>query len=96
VTFTARRERFRALLAGGRCVVPASVFDALSARLAGLPNVSTLSPMRSSAERVAGSMKLLASTTSGRSAMTSSAVPPVVPNLSTMPGASELEEASRL
>ncbi len=34
MTFTARRERFRALMAGGRCVVPASVFDALSARLA--------------------------------------------------------------
>ena len=34
MTFTSRRERFRALLEGGRCVVPASVFDALSSRIA--------------------------------------------------------------
>lgn len=34
MTFTARRERFRALLGAGRCIVPASVFDALSARIA--------------------------------------------------------------
>ena len=34
MTFTARRERFRAHLEGGRCLVPASVFDALSARIA--------------------------------------------------------------
>ncbi len=34
MTFTARRERFRALLEGGRCLVPASIFDALSARIA--------------------------------------------------------------
>jgi carboxyvinyl-carboxyphosphonate phosphorylmutase len=33
-TFTARRERFRAHLGGPRCLVPASVFDALSARIA--------------------------------------------------------------
>lgn len=34
MTFTARRERFRGLLGSGRCLVPASIFDALSARLA--------------------------------------------------------------
>jgi carboxyvinyl-carboxyphosphonate phosphorylmutase len=32
--WTDRRERFRALLAGSACVHPASVFDAISARLA--------------------------------------------------------------
>lgn len=31
---TKRRERFRAILAGDRCVHPASVFDAISARIA--------------------------------------------------------------
>jgi carboxyvinyl-carboxyphosphonate phosphorylmutase len=34
VTFTDRRERFRALLQTDRCLVPASVFDAFSARIA--------------------------------------------------------------
>jgi carboxyvinyl-carboxyphosphonate phosphorylmutase len=34
VTFTDRRERFRALLETERCLVPASIFDALSARIA--------------------------------------------------------------
>ncbi|MDX1649889.1 MAG: isocitrate lyase/phosphoenolpyruvate mutase family protein [Myxococcota bacterium] len=34
MTFTDRRERFRAHMAGDRCLVPASVFDPLSARLA--------------------------------------------------------------
>ncbi len=34
MTFTERRERFRAHLAGPRCLVPASVFDAFSARIA--------------------------------------------------------------
>jgi len=33
-TFTARRHRFRELLAGDRCVHPASVFDPMSARIA--------------------------------------------------------------
>jgi oxaloacetate decarboxylase len=32
--WTPRRERFRALLAGKRCVYPASVFDPISARIA--------------------------------------------------------------
>lgn len=32
--WTDRRERFRALLAGDRCLHPASVFDAMSARIA--------------------------------------------------------------
>jgi len=32
--WTDRRDRYRALLAGGRCVHPASVFDPISARLA--------------------------------------------------------------
>ena len=32
--FTERRKRLRALLAGGRCVYPGSVYDALSARIA--------------------------------------------------------------
>lgn len=34
MTFTARRERFREHLNGPRCLVPASVFDAFSARIA--------------------------------------------------------------
>jgi carboxyvinyl-carboxyphosphonate phosphorylmutase len=34
VTFTARRERFRQYLETDRCIVPASVFDAFSARIA--------------------------------------------------------------
>jgi carboxyvinyl-carboxyphosphonate phosphorylmutase len=34
MNWTARRERFRALLAGGRCVYPGSVYDAISARIA--------------------------------------------------------------
>jgi len=34
MTFTARRERFRAHLATDRCIVPASIFDAFSARIA--------------------------------------------------------------
>ena len=34
MNFTPRRERFRALLAGSGCVHPASVFDAISARIA--------------------------------------------------------------
>jgi len=34
VTFPARRERFRAHLETDRCIVPASVFDAFSARIA--------------------------------------------------------------
>src|SRR5581483_8184710 len=34
VTFQERRERVRAMLAGGRLVQPASVYDALSARAA--------------------------------------------------------------
>ena len=32
--WTPRRERFRALLAGERCVHPGSVFDPISARIA--------------------------------------------------------------
>ena len=32
--WTERRQRFRAILEGGRCVHPASVFDAISARIA--------------------------------------------------------------
>ena len=32
--WTERRERFRAILAGGRCFHPASVYDAISARIA--------------------------------------------------------------
>jgi oxaloacetate decarboxylase len=32
--WTDRRERFRAILAGGRCIYPASVFDPISARIA--------------------------------------------------------------
>lgn len=32
--FTARRQRFRAILAGDRCIHPASVFDPASARIA--------------------------------------------------------------
>ena len=32
--WTERRQRFRAILDGGRCVHPASVFDAISARIA--------------------------------------------------------------
>src|ERR1700720_4380414 len=32
--WTERRQRFRAILAGTRCVHPASVFDAISARIA--------------------------------------------------------------
>src|SRR5204862_5981246 len=32
--WTPRREKMRALLAGGRCLYPASVFDAISARIA--------------------------------------------------------------
>ncbi len=34
MNWTDRRRRFRALLEGGRCVYPASVFDPISARLA--------------------------------------------------------------
>src|SRR5713101_4927936 len=34
MNLTERRERFRAILAGGRCVHPASVYDPLSARIA--------------------------------------------------------------
>src|SRR6202035_3250084 len=34
MTFTDRRQRFRAVLAGDRCVHPGSVFDAISARIA--------------------------------------------------------------
>src|SRR5713226_5856751 len=34
MNWTSRRERFRALLAGPRCVHPGSVFDAISARIA--------------------------------------------------------------
>jgi carboxyvinyl-carboxyphosphonate phosphorylmutase len=34
VSFTDRRERFRALLQTDRCLVPASIFDAFSARIA--------------------------------------------------------------
>ncbi len=32
--WTDRRERFRALLAGDRCLHPGSVFDPISARIA--------------------------------------------------------------
>src|SRR5438067_8500287 len=32
--WTARRERFRAILSGDRCVYPGSVFDPISARIA--------------------------------------------------------------
>jgi oxaloacetate decarboxylase len=35
MNFTERRRRFRALLAGSRCIYPGSVYDALSARIAG-------------------------------------------------------------
>src|SRR5215470_19519215 len=34
MNWTPRRERFRALLAGSRCVHPGSVFDPISARIA--------------------------------------------------------------
>lgn len=34
MSFAERRKRFRALLAGARCVYPGSVYDALSARIA--------------------------------------------------------------
>ena len=34
MTFTERRERLRALLAGTVCLSPATVYDALSARVA--------------------------------------------------------------
>src|SRR5258705_1477193 len=34
MNWTERRERFRAILAGGRCVYPGSVFDPVSARIA--------------------------------------------------------------
>src|SRR5262252_8637041 len=34
MNWTKRRERCRALLAGGRCVHPGSVFDPISARIA--------------------------------------------------------------
>jgi len=34
MNLTQRRDRFRAILAGGRCVHPASVYDPLSARIA--------------------------------------------------------------
>src|SRR6266851_1832105 len=34
MNWTPRRERFRAILAGGRCVHPGSVFDPISARIA--------------------------------------------------------------
>ena len=34
MNWTSRRERFRAVIAGKRCVCPASVFDPLSARIA--------------------------------------------------------------
>src|SRR5437870_11885549 len=34
MNWTERRERFRALLAGNRCVHPGSVYDAISARIA--------------------------------------------------------------
>src|SRR5260370_39056896 len=34
MNWSERRERFRAILAGGRCVHPGSVFDAISARIA--------------------------------------------------------------
>src|SRR6185369_8808629 len=34
MNWTERRERFRAILANGRCVHPGSVFDPISARIA--------------------------------------------------------------
>ncbi|MBV9521648.1 MAG: oxaloacetate decarboxylase, partial [Alphaproteobacteria bacterium] len=34
MNWTPRRERFRAVLAGARCVHPGSVFDPISARIA--------------------------------------------------------------
>src|SRR5208337_5526161 len=34
MNWTERRERFRALLSGNRCVHPGSVYDAISARIA--------------------------------------------------------------
>src|SRR5271170_966607 len=34
MNWTERRERFRAILSGNRCVHPGSVFDAISARIA--------------------------------------------------------------
>src|SRR5216683_1590185 len=34
MNWTPRRERFRAILAGGRCIHPGSVFDPISARIA--------------------------------------------------------------
>jgi carboxyvinyl-carboxyphosphonate phosphorylmutase len=34
MTFTDRRQRFRAVLAGTQCVHPGSVFDPISARIA--------------------------------------------------------------
>src|SRR2546423_15162683 len=34
MNWTERRERFRALLTGNRCVHPGSVYDAISARIA--------------------------------------------------------------
>src|SRR5438477_10924938 len=34
MNWTERRERFRAILSGGRCIHPGSVYDAISARIA--------------------------------------------------------------
>src|SRR5436190_24238631 len=34
MNWTDRRERFRSILTGGRCVYPGSVFDPISARIA--------------------------------------------------------------
>ena len=34
MNWTERRERFRAILSGNRCVHPGSVYDAISARIA--------------------------------------------------------------
>src|SRR5262249_6378918 len=34
MNWTDRRDRFRAVLAGGRCIYPGSVFDPISARIA--------------------------------------------------------------
>src|SRR4051812_49573232 len=35
MNWTARRERLRAIIEGNRCVFPASVYDGISARIAG-------------------------------------------------------------
>ena len=51
--WTPRRERFRALLATGRCYHPGSVYDAISARIAEAESRADLDPGLPRAERLA-------------------------------------------